>query len=134
MLSFSQAKAEGKVGSINWGSRCNVPTGTLKYPSFFAAACYAPFTANNGGTTTQGVTASTIKVVYYVPQANDPILNYIESAIKDTATNAQNIETMQDWVTFYNHFFETYGRKVVLVPYTATGVSDDPVAQRGPTR
>ena len=44
VLSFSQAKAEGKVGSINWGSRCNVPTGTLKYPSFFAAACYAPFT------------------------------------------------------------------------------------------
>ncbi len=130
VLSFSQAKAEGKVGSINWGSRCNVPTGTLKYPSFFAAACYAPFTGNNGGTTTQGVTASTIKVVYYVPQATDPILNYIESAIKDTATNAQNIQTMQDWVTFYNHFFETYGRKVVLVPFTATGVSDDPVSAR----
>jgi hypothetical protein len=130
VLSFSQAKAEGKVGSINWGSRCNVPTGTLKYPSFFAAACYAPFTGNNGGTTTQGVTASTIKVAYYVPQATDPILNYIESAIKDTATNAQNIQTMQDWVTFYNHFFETYGRKVVLVPFTATGVSDDPVSAR----
>ena len=127
-MSFSQAKAEGKVGSINWGSRCNVPTGTLKYPSFFAAACDVPFTGNNGGSTTQGVTASTIKVVYYVPQANDPILNYIESAVKDTATNAQNIETMQDWVTFYNHFFETYGRKVVLVPFTATGVSDDPVS------
>lgn len=130
VLSFPQAKAEGKVGSINWGSRCNVPTGTLKYPSFFAAACYAPFTGNNGGATTQGVTASTIKVVYYVPQANDPILNYIESAVKDTATNSQNIQTMQDWVTFYNHFFETYGRKVVLVPYTATGVSDDPVSAR----
>jgi hypothetical protein len=130
VLSFSQAKAEGKVNSINWGSRCNVPTGTLKYPSFFAAACYAPFTGNNGGSTTQGVTASTIKVVYYVPQASDPILNYIESAIKDTATNAQNIQTMQDWVTFYNHFFETYGRKVVLVPFNASGVSDDPVSAR----
>jgi Periplasmic binding protein len=129
-LSFSQAKAEGKVGSINWGSRCNVATGTLKYPSFFAGACYAPFTGNNGGATTSGVTASTIKVVYYVAQANDPILNYIESAVKDTATNAQNIQTMQDWVTFYNHFFETYGRKVQLIPFTASGVSDDPVSAR----
>ena len=35
-----------------------------------------------------GVTASTIKIVYYVSQASDPILNYIESAVKDTATNA----------------------------------------------
>ena len=130
VLSFPQAKAEGKVSSIDWGSRCNVPTGTLKYPSFFAGPCYAPFTGNNGGATSQGVTASTIKVVYYVPQANDPILNYIESAVKDTATNAQNIQTMQDWVTFYNHFYETYGRKVVLVPYNATGVSDDPVSAR----
>jgi hypothetical protein len=105
VVSFAQAQKEGKVGSINWGSRCNVATGKLKYPSFFAGACYAPFHGNNGGATATGVTAKTIKVVYYVPQANDPILNYIEAAIKDTATNAQNIQTMQDWVAFYNHFY-----------------------------
>jgi hypothetical protein len=130
VLSFAQAKKEGKVNTIDWGSRCNVATGTLKYPSFFAGACYAPFKGNNGGSTTQGVSATTIKIVFYVPEANDPILNYIESAVKDTATNAQTIETMQNWVAFYNHFYETYGRKVVLIPYTATGVADDPVAAR----
>jgi hypothetical protein len=130
VLSFAQAKQEGKVGTIDWGSRCNVATGKLKYPSFFAGACYAPFTGSNGGSTAVGVTAKTIKVVFYVPQANDPVLSYIESAIKDTATNAQTIATMQDWVTFYNHFFETYGRKVQLVPFTATGVATDPVAAR----
>jgi hypothetical protein len=130
VLSFSQAKQEGKVGSIDWGSRCNVATGKLKYPSFFAGACYAPFKGNNGGSTAEGVTATTIKVVFYVPQANDPVLSYIESAIKDTATNAQTIATMQNWVTFYNHFFETYGRRVQLVPFTATGVATDPVAAR----
>jgi hypothetical protein len=130
VLSFSQAKSEGKVGSIDWGSRCNVATGKLKYPSFFAGACYAPFKGNNGASTAVGVTAKTIKVVFYVPQANDPVLSYIESAIKDTATNAQTIATMQNWVTFYNHFFETYGRKVQLVPFTATGVTTDPVAAR----
>jgi len=130
VLSFSQAKKEGKVGSIDWGSRCNVATGKLKYPSFFAGACYAPFHGNNGGATAQGVTAKAIKIVFYVPEANDPILNYIESAVKDNATNAQTIETMQNWVTFYNHFFETYGRTVELIPYTATGVADDPVAAR----
>jgi hypothetical protein len=130
VLSFSQAKKEGKVGSINWGSRCNVATGKLKYPSFFAGACYAPFKESNGGATASGVTATTIKIVFYLPEANDPVLNYIESAIKDTATNAETIKTMQNWVAFYNHFFETYGRKVELVPYTATGVATDPVAAR----
>ena len=114
VLSFTQAKKEGKVGSIDWGSRCNVATGKLKYPSFFAGQCYAPFHGSNGGATTQGVTAKVIKIVFYVPEANDPILTYIEAAVKDNATNAQTIETMQNWVTFYNHFFETYGRTVDL--------------------
>ncbi|MGH9016406.1 MAG: hypothetical protein ACRDY1_01540 [Acidimicrobiales bacterium] len=129
-LSFAQAKQENKVGSINWGSRCNVATGKLKYPSFFAGECYAPFHGNNGGATAQGVTSKVIKIVLYVPEQNDPILDYIESAVKDTATNAQTIATMRNWVTFYNHYFETYGRKVELIPYTATGVADDPVAAR----
>jgi hypothetical protein len=130
VLSFTQAKAEGRVNSINWGDRCDVATGKLKYPSFFAGECYAPFTGDNGGATAQGVTATTIKVVFYLPQQNDPILNYITSAIKDNATNQQTIDTMQNWVSFYNHFFETYGRKVQMIPYVATGASDDPVAAR----
>ncbi|HEV3367120.1 MAG TPA: hypothetical protein VG054_06605, partial [Acidimicrobiales bacterium] len=41
VLSFTQAKAQGRVNSINWGDRCDVALGKLKYPSFFAAECYA---------------------------------------------------------------------------------------------
>ncbi len=130
VLSFTQAKADGTVGSVDWGSRCDTTTGKLRYPSFFAGTCYAPFHGDNGGATSTGVTPTTVKVVYYVPEQNDPVINYIESAAKDTATNQQNIQTMQDWVSFYNHYYELYGRKVVLIPYTATGVSDDPVAAR----
>ncbi len=130
VVSFTQAKQEGEVNSINWGDRCDTSTGKLKYPSFFAGACYAPFTGNNGGATAQGVTPTTIKVVFYQAEQTDPILNYITSAIKDTATNQQTVDTMQNWVSFYNHYFETYGRTVEMVPYTATGASDDPVAAR----
>src|SRR5207245_4725 len=36
VLSWSQAKAEGKTASIDWGARCDTTTGRLKYPSFFA--------------------------------------------------------------------------------------------------
>ena len=130
VLSFSQAKAEGKEGSIDWGDRCDTTTGKLRYPSFFAAECYAPFTGDNGGATATGVTASSIKVVYYQAQETDPILNYITQAVKVDDTNAQTAQTMQDWVTFYNHFYETYGRKVEMVPFTATGGAGDEVAAR----
>ncbi len=130
VVSFTQAKQEGRVSSINWGDRCDVTTGKLKYPSFFAGECYAPFSGPNGGATAPGVTSTSIKVVFYLPEQSDLILNYITSAIKDTATNQQTIDTMQNWVAFYNHFFETYGRTVDMVPYVATGQSNDPVAAR----
>lgn len=130
VTSWSEAKAEGKTASIDWGSRCNTETGTLAYPSYWAAPCYAPFSGDNGGSTAQGVTATEIKVVEYFPQDNDPVLNYINGAIDNKTTNAQAIPTMQRWVEFYNHYFETYGRKVVMVPFVATGASNDAVAAR----
>ena len=118
VLSFTQAKAEGKVDSIDWGDRCDTTLGKLKYPSFFAGDCYAPFTGDNGGATAPGVTGDSIKVVFYQAQESDPILNYITSAVHVDDTNAQTADTMQDWVKFYNHFYETYGRTVEMVPFT----------------
>src|SRR6476646_8595504 len=76
VLSWSQAKAQGKTASINWGTRCDTSRGRLAYPSFFAGECYAPFTGSNGGATYQGVTPTTIKVVLYLPQDKDPILSF----------------------------------------------------------
>ena len=128
VLSFAQAKAEGKVKSINWGADCNTALGLYKYPSVNAMACYAPFKGSNGGATAMGVTATSIKVVVYLPEQNDPILSYIEGAIKDTATNAQTEATMQGWAGLFNHFAQLYGRTVDLVPFVATGYSNDPVA------
>jgi hypothetical protein len=130
VLSWTQAKAEGKTKSINWGSRCDTTIGKLKYPSFFAGDCYAPFTGDNGGSTSPGVTATSIKVVLYLPQPQDPILKFIEGAISDTDTNAQTVATTQGFVKFYETYYETYGRKVDLVPFTATGNATDEVAAR----
>ena len=130
VLSFTQAKAQGKVDSVNWGDRCDTTLGKLKYPSFFAGDCFAPYSGDNGGSTATGVTSDSIKVVFYQAQESDPILNYITSAVKVDDTNAQTAQTMKDWVEFYNHFYETYGRKVELVPFTATGTSSDEVTAR----
>jgi hypothetical protein len=130
VLSWSQAKAEGKTKSIDWGSRCNTTTGTLKYPYYFAGQCYAPFKGNNGGATYPGVTAHSIKVVLYLSEPNDPVLGYIEGAIADTDTNQQTIETVDGYVKFLQTYYETYGRKIDLVPFVATGNATDEVAAR----
>ncbi len=130
VTSWSEAKAEGKTSSIDWGSRCDTTKGTLKYPSFFAGECYAPFHGDNGGATAPGITATTVKVVLYQAQENDPILKYIEGSIADTDTNKQTAETVRDWITFYQTYYETYGRKLDLVTYTATGNVSDEVAAR----
>jgi hypothetical protein len=128
VLPFFQAKAEGKVKSVNWGPNCNTSLGLYKYPDINAMTCYAPFKGSNGGATAQGVTATSIKVVVYLPEENDPILSYIEGAIKDTATNAETEATMQGWVGLFNHFAQLYGRTIDLIPFVATGYSNDPVA------
>ncbi|HEV3351309.1 MAG TPA: hypothetical protein VG076_00215 [Acidimicrobiales bacterium] len=130
VLSWSQAKAEGKTASIDWGPRCDTTIGKLKYPSYFAGECYAPFTGDNGGSTYQGVTATSIKVVFYLPEDHDPVLSFAYGAIGTSDTNAQTAQTMQDFVTFFETYYETYGRKVDLVPYTATGTILDEVAAR----
>jgi len=130
VLPWSQAKAEGKTASIDWGARCDTSIGKLKYPSFFAGECYAPFHGDNGGSTYQGVTADSIKVVLYLPQEHDPILSFAYGAIGAQDTNAETTQTVQDFVTFFQAYYETYGRKVDLVPYTATGNITDEVAAR----
>ena len=129
-LSWTQAEAEGKTKSIDWGSRCDTSTGKLKIPYYFAGQCYAPFSGNNGGATYQGVTARSIKVVLYLPEANDPVLSYIEGAIADTDTNQQTIATVQGYAKFLQSYYETYGRKVDLIPFVATGSALDDVAAR----
>jgi hypothetical protein len=129
-LSWTQAAAEGKTKAIDWGSRCDTSTGKLKIPYYFAGQCYAPFKGSNGGATYQGVTANSIKVVLYLPEANDPILSFIEGAIADTDTNQQTIETVQGYAKFLQAYYETYGRKIDLIPFTATGSALDDVAAR----
>ena len=62
-LSFSQAQEQGI--EVAWDDRCDTVTGNLALKWFFAPECWAPFEGDNGGDTTRGVTADTIKVVQY---------------------------------------------------------------------
>jgi hypothetical protein len=129
-MSYSQAVAAGVDGQIDWGPRCDVSTGHVATPDFFAPECFAPFQGDNGGVTTSGVTGDEITVVFYEGIANDPIIGYITDAIKVDDTNAQASETMKNLVRYYETYYELYGRKIKLVTYEGTGITTDEVAAR----
>lgn len=128
VVSFSAAKAVGTAGDIDWGKRCHTETGVLAIPIFPAPECYKPFTGANGGDTSTGVTGESVKIVVYLPQENDPVLSFIYKQIGNTDTPTQIFESYQGYNTLLATYYETYGRKVELVRYNATGTIQDEVA------
>ena len=60
VVSFSAAKKAGTVDQIKWGDRFDTTKGVLKMPLAPPPECFAPFSGDNGGSTTQGVTKDTI--------------------------------------------------------------------------
>jgi hypothetical protein len=129
-LSFAQATEQGIADSIDWGDRCDTSRGRLAVPDFFARPCFAPFTGDNGGATSPGVTGDEITIVYYEGQETDPIIAYITDAIRVDDTNGDQFATMKELVRYYETYFELYGRKVNLVTFEGTGNATDEVAAR----
>jgi hypothetical protein len=127
-LSFSQAEDQGI--EVDWGARCDTSTGNLAIQWYFAPECYAPFVGDNGGATSTGVTADTIKVVQYFGPDDDPIINYLSDAVSVTDTNAQAEQTARDMLGMFDQFYEFYGRKIELETYVSTGLANDEVTAR----
>jgi hypothetical protein len=129
-LAFAQAKEKGLTDKIDWGKRCDIAKGLLAVPDYFAQPCFAPFTGDNGGATSPGVTKDEITIVFYVGQATDPIIAYITDAVRVNDTNADRAKTMEGIVKYYEAYFELYGRKVKLISYEGTGGATDELAAR----
>ncbi len=127
-LSFSQAEEQGI--DVAWDERCDTTTGQLAIQWFFAPECFAPFEGDNGGETSRGVTADTIKVVQYFGPDDDPIINYLSDAVAVDDTNAESEQTARDMLGMFDQFYETYGRKIELETYVSTGLANDEVTAR----
>lgn len=127
VIPFDQREEFG-LTEADFGDRCDPETGQQAYPSFFAGDCIAPFEGDNGGATATGVTEDTIKIVYYQTPEQDPVIDFITSAIGADDTNEQEEATMRTFLEFFETFSETYGRTVELEAYVGTGPSDDDVA------
>ncbi len=125
-MTWQKAEQEGETDSIDWGPNCDTETGKIKLVSTYAPPCVEPFEGDNGGATSPGVTADTVKVVEYVA---DPALNPLTAATVRGAgadVNPQtNAETVKGFADLYNKLYETYGRRVDVETYTGTGADDD---------
>jgi hypothetical protein len=125
-ITYQMAKKAGRTADYQWSAGCDFSTGRLSIPTVYAPPCVPAFHGSNGGATAPGVSGKVITVVYYIPPPGD-----LASAIQGAAgTTATNLATAENYVAMLNHIIPLYGRRVVLVPYNATGISTDAVAAR----
>lgn len=126
-ISWTQAEEEGL--DVTFPDTCDTDTGLVAMPFLQVSECFADV-EDNGGATSQGVTADSIKVVVYVAKEDDAVLNFITSAIENDDTNQQVKDTYQGYADMFNEFYQTYGRTVELEFLDASGESQDEVAAR----
>lgn len=100
---------------------CDESIGRLAIPSLVAPPCVR--VAPNTGDDTRGITGDTIKIVRYLLEgdpASDAILTAAGINDSDEETKAQ----VRDWIDYYTHHYETYGRDIEVVFVKQSGESE----------
>jgi Periplasmic binding protein len=116
--------AEVGVGQTasGWGTSVTAcPDREKQADSAYAPPCF-DFTGDNGGATSRGVTADTIKVAYR--NTTDPNLLKLLAdfgGIELDETNQELLNTAQALVEYFNNNYQFYGRKLELVGYDGIG-------------
>ncbi len=128
-LFYNDAKAAGQLDKYTWQDHCDTATGDVAIPILDPAPCVPKVTGDNGGATTPGVTADTIRLGYYVAKA-DPIGDALLKMAGAYDTPAATSQAYKNYAEIFASQYELYGRKVQMVPIEGTGSLSDPVAAR----
>lgn len=115
--------------SVKWGPNCDTARGTVAVPLTYAPPCVEPFSGTNGGATAQGVTADTITIALYQAQPDILEQTFFQQSGSDESLQTE-LETVQQYVSFFESHYETSGRHVKIVPVKASGAPDDEDAAR----
>ena len=128
-LTFQEAKAQGNEGDIDWGDQLRHRDGSGEGPGRNAPPCVEPLDTrhDNGGATSQGVTADEILVALYKGQPDPLQQAIVEGAGADTDPNAVN-QTSIDYLKMFEDVAETYGRTLKIETIEATGGPADATA------
>ncbi len=123
---ITPATSPGAPGETVSGVSCG--PGKLQIPwSVYSPICEPKWSGNNGGSTYNGVTKTTIRLTYR--EASSTVLNALYMVIPKTVigTNQNAETTLNAYISLFNKEFELYGRHVQLVPYVGSGnfISED---------
>lgn len=126
-LTFDEAQARGI--DVSWGPHCDTTTGRVAVPLWYAPPCVRPPKGGNGGSTSSGVTRDEIVVAVYQQQPDLLEQTFLERSGSDENLDTE-LRTNQQYVDFFQSNYETYGRKVRLVPVKGSGPPDDDVSAK----
>jgi hypothetical protein len=108
---------------------CDRDSGMIAIPFVFRTECFADVD-DNGGRTARGVTADSIKVVVWLPAADDPVRGLLLDRIGFDASNAELRETYEGFIEIFQRYYQTYGRTVEVQFLEASASILDNVAAR----
>ncbi|HMJ78052.1 MAG TPA: hypothetical protein VK507_18880 [Iamia sp.] len=124
-VTFAEAEETGDAADLEWGDGCDRVTGRVKLPSVYAPPCVPVFDGDNGGETSLGVTADSIKIVVYQPAPGGDITAAL-SGLLDPEDVQQR--TREAYIEMLADVFETYGRTIDVEVLVGSGAADDDTA------
>jgi hypothetical protein len=125
---YTDAEADGTLDDYTWQDHCT-DDGFVAIATNNPLPCVPAFTGDNGGVTSPGVTADTIRVGYYMAKP-DPQLEALAKAAGAYDEPANTEQGVKNYTEIFNNIYELYGRKVELVRIDGTGTGSDEVAAR----
>ena len=126
---YNEAKAAGTLSKYTWADNCDTATGLVKIPILNPPPCVAIHQGDNGGKTAPGVSATTIKIGYFLPKP-DPLYDAIFAAAGAYDPPASSAQAYKDYIDIYAHQYALSGRKIELVKIQGTGGSTDEVSAK----
>lgn len=124
-LYFSEASDVNEVDQHEWGDGCDLVTGRVRLPSVYAPPCVPVHEGDNGGETSPGVTADTVKIVVYQSMPGGDITAALQGLLDEEDVQQR---TRQAYVEMLADVFETYGRTIELEVLVGSGAADDDAA------
>ncbi|HEV7723040.1 MAG TPA: hypothetical protein VGO60_17245, partial [Iamia sp.] len=124
-VTFAEAEETGEAVDIEWGDGCDRVTGRVTLPSVYAPPCVPVFEGDNGGETSLGVTADSIKIVVYQPAPGGDITAALSGLLDPEDVQER---TRERYIEMLADVFETYGRTIDVQVLVGSGGADDDAA------
>ncbi len=122
----SSSLSGGRLRKNGTVKNCDPETARIRFPSVYSPPCVDTYDGN-GGATSQGVTATAIKVAVYLPQlAGGAAAIYVASGgDPDSIDPETQKQVYEGYRKMFSQHYETYGRKVEFVFIEASGSNTD---------